>query len=83
VCREAAAGQDKAPLSAAQAVTIILDGVRSGSWRILGGEDAKTLDALVRANLVTTPSWAGWRQKRPRQRHRSGSPPHMPRTKRP
>jgi hypothetical protein len=35
----AAAGRDKAPLSAAQAVTIILDGVRSGSWRILVGED--------------------------------------------
>jgi NAD(P)-dependent dehydrogenase (short-subunit alcohol dehydrogenase family) len=42
--------RDKAPVSAAQAATIILDGVRSGSWRILVGEDAKTLDALVRAN---------------------------------
>jgi hypothetical protein len=41
--------RDKAPLSAAQAATIILDGVRSGAWRILVGEDAKTLDALVRA----------------------------------
>jgi hypothetical protein len=42
--------RDKAPLSAAQAATAILDGVRSGAWRILVGEDAKTLDALVRAN---------------------------------
>ncbi|HEY6275916.1 MAG TPA: SDR family oxidoreductase [Streptosporangiaceae bacterium] len=42
--------RDKAPVSAAQAATIILDGVRSGSWRILVGEDAKTLDALVRAH---------------------------------
>ncbi len=42
--------RDKAPVSAAQAATIILDGVRSGTWRILVGEDAKTLDALVRAN---------------------------------
>jgi NAD(P)-dependent dehydrogenase (short-subunit alcohol dehydrogenase family) len=42
--------RDKAPLSAAQAATVILDGVRSGAWRILVGEDAKTLDALVRAN---------------------------------
>ena len=42
--------RDKAPLSAAQAATIILDGVRSGSWRILVGEDAKMIDAAVRAN---------------------------------
>jgi NAD(P)-dependent dehydrogenase (short-subunit alcohol dehydrogenase family) len=41
--------RDKAPLSAAQAATIILDGVRSGSWRILVGEDAKMIDAAVRA----------------------------------
>ena len=32
--------RDKAPLSAAEAATIILDGVRSGTWRILVGEDA-------------------------------------------
>jgi NAD(P)-dependent dehydrogenase (short-subunit alcohol dehydrogenase family) len=41
--------RDKAPLSAAGAATIILDGVRSGAWRILVGEDAKKLDAQVRA----------------------------------
>jgi NAD(P)-dependent dehydrogenase (short-subunit alcohol dehydrogenase family) len=41
--------RDKAPLTAAAAATIILDGVRSGAWRILVGEDAKTLDAAVRA----------------------------------
>jgi short-subunit dehydrogenase len=41
--------RDKAPLSAARAATVILDGVRSGAWRILVGEDAKKLDALVRA----------------------------------
>ena len=41
--------RDKAPLSAAQAATIILDGVRSGAWRILVGEDARKLDAAVRA----------------------------------
>ena len=41
--------RDKAPVSAAQAATVILDGVRSGAWRILIGEDAKMLDALVRA----------------------------------
>jgi NAD(P)-dependent dehydrogenase (short-subunit alcohol dehydrogenase family) len=41
--------RDKAPLTAAQAATIILDGVRSGAWRILVGQDAKWLDQLVRA----------------------------------
>ena len=41
--------RDKAPVSAAEAVTIILDGVRSGAWRILIGEDAKKIDAAVRA----------------------------------
>ncbi len=41
--------RDNAPLSAADAAAVILDGVRSGAWRILVGEDAKTLDAAVRA----------------------------------
>jgi NAD(P)-dependent dehydrogenase (short-subunit alcohol dehydrogenase family) len=41
--------RDKAPLSAAAAATIILDGVRLGAWRILVGEDAKMIDGLVRA----------------------------------
>jgi NAD(P)-dependent dehydrogenase (short-subunit alcohol dehydrogenase family) len=41
--------QDKG-FTAAQAATIILDGVRSGAWRILVGEEAKLLDAAVRAN---------------------------------
>jgi NAD(P)-dependent dehydrogenase (short-subunit alcohol dehydrogenase family) len=36
--------------SAAQAAAIILDGVRSGAWRILVGEEAKMLDEQVRAN---------------------------------
>jgi len=41
--------REKAPLTAAQAATIILDGVREERWRILVGEDAKRLDAMVRA----------------------------------
>jgi NAD(P)-dependent dehydrogenase (short-subunit alcohol dehydrogenase family) len=41
--------RDKAPVTAAQAATIILDGVRSGAWRILVGQDAEWLDKLVRA----------------------------------
>jgi NAD(P)-dependent dehydrogenase (short-subunit alcohol dehydrogenase family) len=36
--------------NAAQAATIILDGVRSGAWRILVGEEAEMLDEQVRAN---------------------------------
>ena len=42
--------RDKAQLTAADAATIILDGVRSGAWRILVGKDAETLDAAIRAD---------------------------------
>ena len=41
--------KDKAPVTATQAATTILDGVRSGAWRILIGQDAAWLDRLVRA----------------------------------
>jgi NAD(P)-dependent dehydrogenase (short-subunit alcohol dehydrogenase family) len=41
--------KEKAPLTAAQAAAIILDGVRAGAWRILVGQDAMRLDRLVRA----------------------------------
>jgi NAD(P)-dependent dehydrogenase (short-subunit alcohol dehydrogenase family) len=41
--------RDKAPVSAAEAATVILDGVRSRAWRILIGEDARMIDAAVRA----------------------------------
>jgi NAD(P)-dependent dehydrogenase (short-subunit alcohol dehydrogenase family) len=41
--------RDNAPTSAAQAATIILDGVRAERWRILVGKDAEFLDARVRA----------------------------------
>ncbi|MEM7098221.1 MAG: SDR family NAD(P)-dependent oxidoreductase [Pseudomonadota bacterium] len=41
--------RDKAPTNAADAATIILDGVREERWRILVGEDAVALDAMVRA----------------------------------
>ncbi len=40
--------RDAAPMTAAQAATVILDGVRSGTWRILVGDDAVSLDELVR-----------------------------------
>ncbi|MEO3873419.1 SDR family NAD(P)-dependent oxidoreductase [Nonomuraea sp. B12E4] len=42
--------RDNAPLSAADAVTVILDGVRAGTWRILVGDDAHALDAAIRAD---------------------------------
>jgi len=41
---------DSAPLSAAGAADVILDGVRSGAWRVLVGEDAHRLDQYVRAH---------------------------------
>ena len=41
--------RDKAPVSAAEAAVTILDGVRSGAWRILIGNDARIIDAAVRA----------------------------------
>jgi hypothetical protein len=40
--------RDNAPLSAADAARIILDGVRNERWRILVGDDAQVLDRLVR-----------------------------------
>ncbi len=49
VMHELALGfRDNAPVSAAQAATIILDGVRRDAWRILVGEDAHLLDRMVR-----------------------------------
>ena len=40
--------RDAAPMSAAEAATVILDGVRNDRWRILVGSDAELLDRLVR-----------------------------------
>ena len=41
--------RDNAPLSAADAATIILDGVRRKQWRILVGDDAHALDEKIRS----------------------------------
>jgi NAD(P)-dependent dehydrogenase (short-subunit alcohol dehydrogenase family) len=54
--------RDKAPVSAAEAATTILDGVRSGTWRILIGEDAKRIDALVRSRPEAAYDWAELRK---------------------
>jgi NAD(P)-dependent dehydrogenase (short-subunit alcohol dehydrogenase family) len=45
--------RDNAPVTAAQAATIILDGVRRDAWRILVGEDAHVVDRLVRETPET------------------------------
>ena len=42
--------RDQAPMTPAEASTEILDGVRQDRWRILVGDDARKLDAAVRAN---------------------------------
>jgi NAD(P)-dependent dehydrogenase (short-subunit alcohol dehydrogenase family) len=46
--------RDGAPTTAAEAAEVILDGVRSGEWRVLVGEDAKQLDEFVCANPAST-----------------------------
>jgi hypothetical protein len=48
VTAQARAFHDNAPMSAAQAATIILDGVKAERWRILVGEDAIIMDRMVR-----------------------------------
>jgi NAD(P)-dependent dehydrogenase (short-subunit alcohol dehydrogenase family) len=40
--------REEAPMTAAAAATVILDGVKAGRWRILVGEDAQRIDDLVR-----------------------------------
>jgi hypothetical protein len=42
--------RDHAPTTAAQAATIILDGVKAERWRILIGDDAHTLEEMVRGD---------------------------------
>jgi NAD(P)-dependent dehydrogenase (short-subunit alcohol dehydrogenase family) len=42
--------RDEAPMTAAAAVKVILDGVKAGRWRILVGDDAHLLDQRVRQN---------------------------------
>ena len=40
---------DEAPMTAAEAATVILNGVREERWRILVGKDAELIDQMVRA----------------------------------
>jgi len=50
VLMQAQAFLENAPMTAIEAATVILDGVRADQWRILVGTDAHLLDSLVRAN---------------------------------
>jgi hypothetical protein len=40
--------RDLAPMTAAEAASVILEGVRQNEWRILVGDDAEVLDRFVR-----------------------------------
>jgi len=70
--------RDNAPVSAAQAAAVILDGVRSGAWRILVGEDAKVIDEAVRAKPDATYDYAelfsDMPQPQPQERRSSSEP---------
>ncbi len=60
--------RDKAPTTADQAASIILDGVRADRWRILVGEDAHRLDEMVRSDpeRAYEPAFAdAWRDGKP------------------
>ena len=48
VLDRAASFRDNAPMTAAEAATVILSGVRANQWRILVGDDAHRLDELIR-----------------------------------
>ena len=61
---------EDAPMTAADAATVILDGVKADRWRILVGEDAHKLDAAVRLDpeaaytedfFVNVTKEIGWR----------------------
>jgi NAD(P)-dependent dehydrogenase (short-subunit alcohol dehydrogenase family) len=61
---------EDAPTTAAAAAALILDGVKAGRWRILIGQDAHVLDAMVRqapenayepAFFETFAAGTGWR----------------------
>ena len=46
----AAEFRERAPMTAAEAATVILDAVRENRWRVLVGADAHALDEAVRAD---------------------------------
>lgn len=58
--------RDLAPLSAASAAEIILEGVRQNKWRILVGEDAVMIDQMVRDDPEQAYEPEFWRSIRDR-----------------
>lgn len=56
--------RDHAPMTAAQAATVILDGVKAGEWRILVGDDAVALDSMVREAPTEAYEQAFWDRAR-------------------
>jgi NAD(P)-dependent dehydrogenase (short-subunit alcohol dehydrogenase family) len=56
--------RDKAPVTAAEAAALILDGLRLGAWRILIGKDAAWLDGHVRARPEAAYDFAELRSAR-------------------
>ena len=50
IAEQARRFREDAPMSAAQAATVILNGVKEERWRILVGDDAQVLDGMVRAD---------------------------------
>ena len=61
IASQGLAFKNNAPTTAAQAATVILDGVRAEKWRILIGDDAHNLDKRVRENpeQAYEPSFVG------------------------
>lgn len=62
--------REEAPMTAAEAAKVILDGVKAGRWRILVGADAHRIDEMVRADperayepdfFATMAKEVGWR----------------------
>ena len=49
--------REEAPTSAAEAATIILNGVKADQWRILVGPDAHKIDELVRRSFAREVGW--------------------------
>ena len=50
--------EKRAPMTAAQAATVIFDGIRANHWRILVGDDAEEIDKRVRADPED--AYSGW-----------------------
>jgi len=59
--------RDEAPMSAAVAATVILDGVRENRWRIIVGADAEIIDQEVRSDPDHAYELEFWRALRDKE----------------